>query len=123
VPPPGIYRRTNDQTCCVEEGVVQRLPRSSIGTIWHTAVIPVVDVLHSITLKLIWRILIPRPIKVDLDKFGQMDPANRRAALLVCLSPGRSVSVKAVVDCMTEGEETKWSEMNESKWGDTNHGI
>jgi len=34
----------------VEKGAVQRLPRNSIGTIWHAAVIPVVDVLHSVIL-------------------------------------------------------------------------
>lgn len=64
----------------VEEGVVQRLPRSSVGVIWHITIVPVLDVLHSLTL--IWRMLTPGPVKVGLDKFSQFGPADRRADIL-----------------------------------------
>ena len=61
--------------------VVDRLPRSDIGAVWHVTIIPVVDVLHSLTL--IWgKILAPGSIKVDLDKFGQIGPADRRTCIL-----------------------------------------
>ena len=63
----------------VEEIVVQRLPHSTVGAIWHVTVIPVVDVLHGVSL--IWGILVPGSIKVGLDKFGQIDPKNWRASL------------------------------------------
>jgi hypothetical protein len=62
----------------VDEVIVQRLPRSGIGAIWHVPIIPVVDVLHR--LALIRRMmLVPGPVKVDLDKFGQIGPRDRRA--------------------------------------------
>ena len=62
----------------VDKVIVQGLPSSGIGTIWYISVIPVVDVLHR--LALIWgMILCPGTVKVDLDKFGQMGPADRRA--------------------------------------------
>jgi hypothetical protein len=64
----------------VEEVVVERLPHSRIGTIWHVAVIPVVDVLQSVTR--IWGVVVPRPVKVGLDKFGQRGPADWRAYVL-----------------------------------------
>ena len=61
----------------VDEVIVQRLPRIGIGAIWHVPIIPVVDVLHR--LALIWRI---RSGKVNLDKFGQIGPVDRRACIL-----------------------------------------
>lgn len=62
------------------EVIVHRLPSSGIGTIWHTSIIPVVDVLHC--LALIWGMILgPGTIKVDLEKFGQMGPADRRASI------------------------------------------
>jgi hypothetical protein len=61
----------------VEEIVVQRLACGSIGTIWHVPIIPVVDILDSF--RLIWRILVA--IKVDLVKFGQIGPTDRRGCL------------------------------------------
>jgi hypothetical protein len=60
----------------VEEIIVQRLACSIIGTIWHIAIIPVVDVLDSLTL--IWRMLMPIPMKVALDIYGHIGPTNRR---------------------------------------------
>jgi hypothetical protein len=64
----------------VDEVIVQRLPSSGIGTIWHISVIPVVDILHSLTL--IWGVILGTgTVKVDLDKFGQMVPAVRRASI------------------------------------------
>jgi hypothetical protein len=62
------------------EVIVQRLPTSGIGTIWYISIIPVVDVLHC--LALIWGVILgPGAVKVDLDKFGQMGPADRRASI------------------------------------------
>jgi hypothetical protein len=62
------------------EVIVQRLPTSGIGTIWHISIIPVVDVLHR--LALIWGMILgPGAVKVDLDKFGQMGPVDRRASI------------------------------------------
>ena len=61
------------------EVVVQRLPHSRTGAIWHVTIIPVVDVLHSVTL--MWGVVVPGPVKVGLDKFGQTDPADWRAGL------------------------------------------
>jgi hypothetical protein len=64
----------------VDEVIVYRLPSSGIGTIWHISIIPVVDVLHR--LALIWGMIMgPGTVKVDLDKFGQMGPADRRASI------------------------------------------
>ena len=61
--------------------VVDRLPRSDIGAVWHVPIIPVVNVLHS--LALMWgTIVVPGSIKVDLDKFGQIGPADRRTCIL-----------------------------------------
>ena len=75
-----IYVRV-DRDVHVDEVVVQRLPRSDIGAIWHVPIIPVVDVLHGFAL--MWGIkLVPGSIKVDLDKFGQIGPADRRACIL-----------------------------------------
>jgi hypothetical protein len=56
--------------------IVHRLPSRCIGTIWYISIIPVVDVLHC--LALIWGMILgPGTIKVVLDKFGQMSPADR----------------------------------------------
>jgi len=64
----------------VDKVIVQRLPSSGIGTIWHISVIPVVDILHS--LALIWGVILGAgTVKVGLDKYGQMGPADRRACV------------------------------------------
>ncbi len=64
----------------VDEVIVQRLPSSGIGTVWHISIIPVVDVLHC--LALIWGVILGSgTVKVDLDKFGQMGPTDRRASI------------------------------------------
>jgi len=64
----------------VDKVIVQRLPSSGIGTIWHISIIPVVDVVHC--LALIWGMILgPGAVKVDLDKFGQRGPADRRASI------------------------------------------
>ena len=74
----------------VDEIIVHWLPSSGVGTIGNIAIIPVVDVLHR--LALIWGMMMTTMmmmiilalgsiIKVDLDKFGQMGPADRRASV------------------------------------------
>jgi len=64
----------------VDEVIVHRLPSSGIGTIWDISIIPVVDILHC--LALIWGMIMrPGTVKVGLDKFGQMGPADRRASI------------------------------------------
>jgi hypothetical protein len=62
----------------IEVVVVQRLPHSRIGAIWHVAIIPVVDILHSVTL--IWEVVVT-VVKVGLDINGQTGPADWRACL------------------------------------------
>jgi hypothetical protein len=64
----------------VDKVIVQRLPSSGIGTIWYISIIPVVDVLHSPAL--IWGVILGTgTVKIDLDRFGQMGPAVRRASI------------------------------------------
>ncbi len=64
----------------VDEVIVQRLPSSGIGAVWDVSVVPVVDVVHCLAL-ICGMILCPRAVKVDLDKFGQMGPTDRRASI------------------------------------------
>jgi len=80
----------------VEIVIVQRLPHSSIGAIWHDTVIPVVEVFHCLALELEWRILAPGPIKVGLDKYGQMGPTDWRASLLRQLEHAALGTVRSV---------------------------
>jgi hypothetical protein len=63
----------------MEEVVVQWLPHGRIGAIGHVTIIPVVDVLHSVTL--IWGIVVPVPVKVGLDENGQTGPTDWLACL------------------------------------------
>jgi len=62
--------------------IVQRLPHSRIGAIWHVTVVPVVDVFHCLALELKWKILAAEPVKVGLDKYGQMGSTTWRASSL-----------------------------------------
>lgn len=66
----------------MEKVIIHRLPHGSIGAIWHVTVIPIVDVFHCLALELKSRILAHEPIKVGLDKYGQLGPTDWRASLL-----------------------------------------
>jgi hypothetical protein len=79
--PIGVINVRVDRDVHVNKVVVQRLPRSDISVIWHVPIVPVVDALHG--LALMWGIiLVLGSIKVDLDKFGQIGPTDRRACIL-----------------------------------------
>ena len=55
--------------------VIQRLTCSSIGAKWHIAIIPIVNIIDSLSLMNI-------PIMMHLDRFGQLGPTDRRHCLL-----------------------------------------